>query len=646
MKKTLFLLQFAFSVSCFFAQKVASFMNQSLNYSEIGAKNTNIATIQNKAAGDVVYEETFSSIGTWTTAEVDGALWLHDMDGPNGQYSNPATQKIESTSSSNGFMIFDADLSNPAQPYSNRVGHLVSPIIDLSSTPNVYLYFEQFYRVCCSYDFIPKVELSSDGFQTVFTYDVSVFGVSVNDNSGTQAMTININDFLSSGANLSTVQVRFVFDGSAGTSHYFWQIDDVRFVEQYSHNLVSLNAWLGDVVLDFETTEVPTYFNHTLVTQMALQNLGFSNPSNTSLQVKVLDVNNSVVFTQIGGTLSNNFTQVYDTILFTTTLNTGTLAVGTYTVEMTVQIGETDGDLTNNVQTRTFSVSNDRISTFDYDNSIGYYDAAYNYRDQTTNQVPNMIVGTLIRIPSSSSDVFLNSVDIALYDGTSSYPSTLNENFRIGIWEYDPNEADFQSRFIQFSEEYTFQVLDNNTSNTPTFFTFNLSESLGTSPTIPILESGKYYYIGLTHDGGISKYLWYYATNNDDDYSSYIYGPFGANDETRWFTAGYDPLMRFNIQRGVGLEELSELNVKSTLYPNPLNTQEQLFLSLNLKEESTLSYKWLDLSGKVIEQSKNEHFDSGKQKLTVKTNNLDNGMYLLEVYLNNEAFTYKMNIQR
>ncbi|MCB0765314.1 MAG: hypothetical protein KDB84_11445, partial [Flavobacteriales bacterium] len=69
-----------------------------------------------------------------------------------------ATQRIVSTSVANGYMLFASDSANSdwsvtppvivASP-TNWEGSLVSPLLDLSSTPYVEIEFQQRLRYCC-----------------------------------------------------------------------------------------------------------------------------------------------------------------------------------------------------------------------------------------------------------------------------------------------------------------------------------------------------------------------------------------------------------------------------------------------------------------------------------------------------------------
>ncbi len=71
-----------------------------------------------RAGGDVVWSEDFANglagnngIGVWTTEGANGDIWKRKVTGPLGAYT-PITERIQSTSVANGYMLFNADSAN------------------------------------------------------------------------------------------------------------------------------------------------------------------------------------------------------------------------------------------------------------------------------------------------------------------------------------------------------------------------------------------------------------------------------------------------------------------------------------------------------------------------------------------------------
>ncbi|MGV3632145.1 MAG: T9SS type A sorting domain-containing protein [Bacteroidota bacterium] len=204
----------------------------------------------NKAAGDIFFEQHFNgSIADWTTSGQDAAIWLFDTNGPDGQFANTDNSDIiTSTTAGNGFMIFDADAADPSAPYVDKQGSLVSPVVDLTGRPSVSIRFQHAYRTCCTAAFFPKLEVTTDGFATVTTYDVTATGIGVNDFSGTVVKEVNIDAFLATAADITQFQFRFNFDGvSNSSSHYYWQIDDIEMFEPHQYSLEAVLPYWGSI---------------------------------------------------------------------------------------------------------------------------------------------------------------------------------------------------------------------------------------------------------------------------------------------------------------------------------------------------------------------------------------------------------------
>lgn len=208
-----------------------------------------------KAPGTVLFSANFAnSLGSWTTTGLDGALWQHDDDGPNGQFSIAANEIINSQSVNNGFAIFDADLSNPGPgPWQARSGALVSPSFSMDGVSFAFVEFYQKYRFCCDASFVPKLEVSNNNFETFASFDASIPNIGSGIISPTHLSKINISAFLDTATNLSSVKIRFNFQGTSQATHYYWQIDDIKLKEAflYDLNIKSFAMGMGQMQLPY-----------------------------------------------------------------------------------------------------------------------------------------------------------------------------------------------------------------------------------------------------------------------------------------------------------------------------------------------------------------------------------------------------------
>ena len=229
------------------------FQNQQtlINYSYPQVNSYN-AVANNASAEVVLWSEDFanglngnnsSTDQSWTVEGPNGNIWQHDTDGSNGTYAGTNPYTLNSETKENGWMIFDADLSNPGPQsgYQNRKGQLISPYIDLSNDSNVTLTFEHAYRWCCNSNHKLKVYIGTNQ-----GWSATSFTLNENENAnvlyGTTKKQIIISDIA---ALKDSVRIRFDWaDGQETASHYFWMIDDVKLIKTEAYATSFLNAYI------------------------------------------------------------------------------------------------------------------------------------------------------------------------------------------------------------------------------------------------------------------------------------------------------------------------------------------------------------------------------------------------------------------
>ena len=233
---------------------------QTLSPSIQGPIDNRILTERSAMVDSVLWQEDFAngldgnnpSDTSWTISGSDGALWLYDTDGSNGQFAGATPYTMESQSAGNGWMIFDADLSNPgiAAQFVTRTGQLVSPYIDLSNDTNVTLKFEHSFRWCCGTDQELHVGVSVDDGITWENFVVNENNV-LNELATTEERSIVISD-VAGGKDSVLIRFDWAQTTNFASSHYFWMIDDVKIIEtpEYASLLVDNfvrfpSTWFG-----------------------------------------------------------------------------------------------------------------------------------------------------------------------------------------------------------------------------------------------------------------------------------------------------------------------------------------------------------------------------------------------------------------
>ena len=191
--------------------------------------------------------------GVWTTAGTDGDVWKHSYVTTNGEWST-GTTPFTPTTAADGFMLFDSDSVNfPISPsYINLSGELISPNITvLGAETTALLIFEQDARFCCPgiSNTTVSVSVSSDGGASWSPNIEATPGLATNAGfsgaNGGYLTAINITAYAALQAN---VLIRFNWDGNtSGTSHYYWNIDDVCIVALPPDDVQLLSTYvIGD----------------------------------------------------------------------------------------------------------------------------------------------------------------------------------------------------------------------------------------------------------------------------------------------------------------------------------------------------------------------------------------------------------------
>lgn len=185
--------------------------------------------------------------GAWTTGGPDGGVWKHSFYTTSGEWST-GTPPFASTSAANGFMLFDADSLNfPVSPnYVSATGELISPPIDLTGATSAILKMEQNFRWCCSPTHNINLSVSSDGGTTWGTpYNLMLPSSSPSDDFQASNGSYNISVNISGQAAGNTIQLKFTWDGiGSGSSHYFWNIDDLEISELPAEDIIMNSAYL------------------------------------------------------------------------------------------------------------------------------------------------------------------------------------------------------------------------------------------------------------------------------------------------------------------------------------------------------------------------------------------------------------------
>ncbi|MEN9400156.1 MAG: hypothetical protein RL632_1259 [Bacteroidota bacterium] len=574
------------------------------NEPTIGEKLSDFAPMSfEKTPGQVLFSETFAGgIGAWTTAGVNAAVWLADTDGPNGQYSNPANEKIGSTTVANGFMIFDADLANPGSgPYPDMIGSLVSPVIDLTGQTNVILSFEHRYRSCCSGAFYPKLEVSTDNFATMTEFDVRAEGTVVNVTSPTTKAKINLSAYLATATNLSNFKFRFTFDGTGGTSHYHWQVDDVNLIQANDNDLTALSR-----IMVAGSQEIPYYFIP--VSQQTA--ITFSGETRNDGGTSQAGVKLTVSADNAGGSVSSptvNLAAGAIDSLITATWTPAVSAPVNYALTYTFSQTQTDATPTDNVKTDAIKITN---SVYSVDNGT----AAGSISNLSSQPNQPLKIGNVMEIMAADR---LDSMYITL--------TTTATNVGQEI----------------FGEVYLIDAAGTWNYLTTTPYNTITAQQNGTTVKLPLesvidVAAGDVLLVVACHTGGATADVRFRTAQ---PVAEGIVQGFDATGAAFFLSTPNAVMVRLNMNQDADISENTSDIAMSNVFPNP--TSGMTTINYTLANASDIHMSITDLSGKVIYTQVNKSQAAGSNQFAFDAANFANGVYYVTVRSGESVITKK-----
>ncbi|MBW8050722.1 MAG: T9SS type A sorting domain-containing protein [Cytophagales bacterium] len=250
-------------------------------------KKANITATPTKKPA-IIWSEDFAGgipPGWANVANVGADMWIYSTTGPQGAFP---IGPINSTTTANGYMLFDSDLLCSG----NQDASFITSAIDLSLNPNVVLEFEQYYAKWMSSTTI--VSVSNDS--TVWTDYIINTGMADND------LTLNP-DFISidisavAGSQL-TVYLKFTYQSTASGCDYSWMVDDISISD-----LVPFDAAITYENLKY--TWIPIKHANPLNLEATISNLGINAVTNVLLTVNLYDTSFTNFFTGTSSTVAS-----------------------------------------------------------------------------------------------------------------------------------------------------------------------------------------------------------------------------------------------------------------------------------------------------------------------------------------------------
>jgi hypothetical protein len=570
-----------------------------------------------KAPGDVIFTETFNgTIGTFTTTGPDAGKWLFDLNGPDGTFSaTDNSDKIASATNANGFMIIDADLANPGGGSAEWVGQLVSPVIPMTAFPNAIIEFEHAYRSCCDNAFTLKLEVSINNFATLTSFNVNPDGAAVNTFLGTTSKSVDISTFLAANvANLANFQFRFNWEGTQGgsnTSHYFWQVDDIKVLEKRTNDLQIFNTRLSSGLDSVDYYSIPANQKSLITVFSGVRNLGLSNQNNVKLNVTATGTAVETAVSAVG--VVSTAGAIDSSKVLATWLPAG-LAGESYA--MSYNISQTEVD--QNSSSNTFVSAPVKITSGEYarDNNSpqGLISALGTAGD--------LIIGNVMGIIADDN---VTGMSIRLGSTATNVGQTVEGE----IWKFNPAVPAWE--FFAATNPVVITAANNNT--TITFTDFFVGPQVAYFPVL----AGESYLVMAKNILGTGAQVTFRTAQSVVEQSVLGVSP---TDGTIYFLSDPEALMvRLQLDPSASLNT-SEAIVLQNMYPNPTTGKTQL--SLNLLAGGDVNVTVVDLAGKIVSNEVHSNMNAGNQTIAINSESFAAGVYQVNVSANGATVTQKL----
>ncbi|MCK5789063.1 MAG: Omp28-related outer membrane protein, partial [Chlamydiia bacterium] len=182
------------------------------------------------------------------------------------------------------------------------------------------------------------------------------------------------------------------------------------------------------------------------------------------------------------------------------------------------------------------------------------------------------------------------------------------------------------------------------TDDKPEETTWDIKDSEGTI----IASGGPYASSGIK----LEEFTWptngcYTLTMHDaggDGMENGFYKITNASTQIIWVgdnEFGYKATAQFSYDELMGVSQTT-LDNDVTIYPNPITSNAQI--EFNLIEQSEVTIDIYNILGKKIQQLQDGTMASGLQKVQINTDNLDGGIYFVNITINNNTISKKVNI--
>lgn len=538
-----------------------------------------------QSKGALIFSEDFSFgiPGTWTNVTASGPVdWKHTTVGHTGDYPTAA---IQSTTSSNGWVLVDSDADNFSGGGAEDA-QLTTPVINCSGYTNVKVEFQQMFRRW--QQDITTVRVTTDGGTTYTDFEINQ---AITQTGTDNPDFVNIDITSAIAGDPTNVQIQFWWQGAWD---YGWQIDDVAIKEIDPNDIIIKKTSLSEDVTYYK---VPQAQVQPLLFNAFAENIGYIDQTNVVLDIDVNDGSGSV-FTGSSAALSLLAVGATDSLAATATYSP--VAIGTYDVDFGVTQTEADDELTNNNSNISLEVT-DTIYAIDNGNYGGQW---WNLEDTPGSSAP-FEIGAVYEVVA---DDYATTASVYIGDN-----STVGVVFEIGLYVFNAGTSEYDN--ILFSQTYTVDAADLGNWKTV---------SLGSEE---LLTAGNDYLLSVLHYGGPDALYVGYSTNSSFSGATLSNDGNGA----AWANQPRTPMLRMNLGE-VGLS-VDENEPSFSIYPNPAFNQ----ITIDAKGDDIISIEVTDIAGRFV--------GTYSRVNTIDVSDFVSGSYFLTVRTTKNVSTQKIQVK-
>jgi len=608
MKKHITLLSCLCLAGTFYAQKATVNASKKMPVLQTGeVVATKPSTETPKALGALVWGSDFTNVSDWTIDNdgQSGGNFGWNINATKEGWANNTTQGIINSTSDGNF----AELGNgnptltPGTQALDVVYTLTTAAPIAISTTNLSLSFLQNGAL---FNDLQEFQISVDGtnFITVGNNsDKEVLSQSGGaPYSNPDAVNISLATFIPGGSTQLWVRFRWTtrFPAEATNPNvwitYGWNIDDVAVTEAADYDLEVEETYWGSVGLNYY--QIPNTQIAPIEFTAKVNNIGDSPLTNVSLGVNV----NTGAFT--GSSPASTINSLASDSLVLSTLFTPA-GNGTYAVDRSLNMTETDDVPTNNgITDFTFTVG-DYIYARDNNTPNGYATATAGFEVGNLYDIWNEqeVRGVNVRVANGS------PANIEVY--VTIYDATVNPMVYMG--GSDPIEVPSGSM---------------NNSN----LTFLLND-------VVTLEANKTYLVMAgSYDTGLRIANGGFAP---DQTSFFLDGnDWSTADQSIKFFTNDVPMVRLNFDPTLSAAEIADVATNVLASPNPFNNETNV--SFNLKNTAEVSLVVTDLAGRVVYTAAPETMNAGEQVIAIDGSSFGAGMYNYTLTIEGKSITNRI----